>query len=74
MERSQTRLQRKKPGETEPIKAIETSDSQDTADVKSDLTIEKPVEESQTESNTDGEALTKKSGIMGFLRGKPKSS
>ena len=61
-------------GETEPIKAIETSDSPDTADVKSDLTIEKPVEESQAESNTDDEALTKKSGIMGFLRGKPKSS
>jgi fused signal recognition particle receptor len=62
------------PGETEPNKAIETSDSPDAADVKPDLTIEKPVEESQTESNIDGEALTKKSGIMGFLRGKPKSS
>ena len=61
-------------GETEPIKAIETSDSPDTADVKSDLTIEKPIEESQAESNTDDETLTKKSGIMGFLRGKPKSS
>ncbi|HSQ02314.1 MAG TPA: signal recognition particle-docking protein FtsY [Methanobacterium sp.] len=61
-------------GETEPIKPIETSDSPDTADVKSDLTIEKPFEESQAESNTYDEALTKKSGIMGFLRGKPKSS
>ena len=41
------------------VKAKEKSDSQDSADVKSDLTIEKTVEESQTESNTDVEILPK---------------
>ena len=62
------------PEDTEPSKATEKSEIQDNTEVNSDQTPEEPVEEGQSESTSEGEALTKKSGFMGFLRGKPKSS